>query len=141
MPRTNKTSEAKVQALFDRIASTYDSTNNAISLGMHKHWRKKTMEQVPLSVGDQALDLCCGTGDWTIDLAEIVGPTGKVVGLDFSQKMLKTAKNKLKQTNFSPQTSLIQGDAMSLPFENDSFDLVTIGFGLRNVPDAFQVLK
>lgn len=141
MPRTNKTSEAKVQALFDRIASTYDSTNNAISLGMHKHWRKKTMEQVPLSVGDQALDLCCGTGDWTIDLAEIVGPTGKVVGLDFSQKMLEIAKNKLKQTNFSPQTSLIQGDAMSLPFENDSFDLVTIGFGLRNVPDAFQVLK
>ncbi|MDN6640431.1 MAG: demethylmenaquinone methyltransferase [Tetragenococcus sp.] len=141
MSRTNKTSEAKVQALFDRISTTYDTTNSAISLGMHKRWRKKTMEKLPLSAGEQVLDLCCGTGDWTIDLANVVGPTGKAIGLDFSEKMLAIAKNKIFQAEVTEQTTLLQGDAMALPFANDTFDLVTIGFGLRNVPDAFHVLK
>lgn len=141
MSRTNKNSEAKVQALFDRISATYDTTNSAISLGMHKRWRKKTMTKLSLTTGQQALDLCCGTGDWTIDLAKIVGTTGKVVGLDFSKNMLEIANKKIKQANADKQTTLLQGDAMALPFEDNTFDLITIGFGLRNVPDASQVLK
>ncbi|AYW45679.1 demethylmenaquinone methyltransferase [Tetragenococcus koreensis] len=141
MPRTNKTSEAKVQAIFDRISTTYDATNSAISLGMHKRWRKKTMAQLPLESSGTALDLCCGTGDWTIDLAQVVGPTGKVVGLDFSKNMLEIAKKKAEQADVAQQTSLIQEDAMALPFVNNSFDVVTIGFGLRNVPDASRVLS
>ncbi|GAA3021329.1 demethylmenaquinone methyltransferase [Tetragenococcus solitarius] len=141
MARTNKTSEAKVQALFDRISETYDTTNSAISLGMHKRWRKKTMEKLPLTTGQKALDLCCGTGDWTIDLAKVVGSAGKAVGLDFSKNMLEIAKKKVEQAGVRQQTTLLQGDAMSLPFADNSFDLVTIGFGLRNVPDASHVLK
>ena len=90
--------------------------------------------------GSKALDVCCGTADWTIAMAEAVGPTGEVIGLDFSQNMLKIGEEKVKELNLQ-QISLIHGNAMELPFPDNSFDYVTIGFGLRNVPDYLQVLK
>jgi len=141
MRRTNKVPEKKVRQLFDRIAANYDTTNNVISLGSHKKWRKKTMQQLALEPGGKVLDLCCGTGDWTIALAQAVGSTGAVVGLDFSSEMLAIAKTKLAAANIFSQVTLLQGDAMKLPFADNSFDVVTIGFGLRNVPDAAQVLR
>jgi demethylmenaquinone methyltransferase/2-methoxy-6-polyprenyl-1,4-benzoquinol methylase len=84
------------------------------------------------------LDICCGTADWTISLAEAVGPNGKVIGLDFSENMLSIGK---KKTVDYPNIQLIHGNAMELSFPDNSFDFVTIGFGLRNVPDYLQVLK
>ena len=85
-----------------------------------------------------ALDVCCGTADWTIALAEAVGPNGKVVGIDFSESMLKVGEDKVRHLK---QVELVHGNAMDLPFPDNTFDYVTIGFGLRNVPDIDQVLK
>ena len=90
--------------------------------------------------GSKALDVCCGTADWTIALANAVGSKGKVCGLDFSKNMLSVGEEKVKQLQLN-QVELLHGNAMELPFEDDTFDYVTIGFGLRNVPDYMHVLK
>ncbi|MBN4863161.1 demethylmenaquinone methyltransferase, partial [Staphylococcus sp. EG-SA-32] len=85
-----------------------------------------------------ALDVCCGTADWTIALSEAVGSKGQVTGLDFSENMLEVGKQK---TASLENIQLVHGDAMNLPFDDNSFDYVTIGFGLRNVPDYLSALK
>jgi demethylmenaquinone methyltransferase / 2-methoxy-6-polyprenyl-1,4-benzoquinol methylase len=132
--------EERVHGVFEKIYENYDQMNSVISFKQHIRWRKDTMKRMDVQPGQHALDVCCGTGDWTIALAEAVGPQGKVVGLDFSQNMLKIGEQKVKQRQLH-QVSLIHGNAMELPFEDNSFDYVTIGFGLRNVPDYMQVLK
>ncbi len=140
MSLTNKTPEPKVESLFNQIADHYDSMNSLISLGNHKHWRKLVMRQLNVQPGTFAIDVCCGTGDWTIALAKAVGPSGQVVGLDFSDQMLKIAERS-SCCRFAGSDNFCKGDAMHLPYTDDKFDLATIGFGLRNVPDANQVLR
>ncbi|WP_070121139.1 demethylmenaquinone methyltransferase [Bacillus marinisedimentorum] len=132
--------EERVHQVFEKIYENYDSMNSVISFNRHKAWRKDTMKRMGVKNGAKSLDLCCGTGDWSIAMGEEVGPNGEVVGLDFSENMLKIGKEKLKGMDMD-NVSLIHGNAMSLPFEDNSFDYVTIGFGLRNVPDYMQVLK
>ncbi|MCM3586501.1 demethylmenaquinone methyltransferase [Mesobacillus maritimus] len=132
--------EERVHGVFESIYKNYDKMNSVISFKQHIRWRKDTMKRMNVQQGAQALDICCGTGDWTIALAEAVGPNGKVVGLDFSKNMLKIGEQKVKERQLN-QVTLIHGNAMELPFEDNSFDYVTIGFGLRNVPDYMQVLK
>lgn len=141
MALTNKTPEQDVEDLFDRISNKYDSMNNVITLGMHRKWREETMKVLRIQPGATVLDLCCGTGDWSIALAQAVGPTGQVYALDFSAEMLKIAEQKVVQAGLADRVTLIQGDAMDLPFPDDQFACVSIGFGLRNVPDAKQVLQ
>ncbi|WP_042145676.1 demethylmenaquinone methyltransferase [Paucisalibacillus sp. EB02] len=135
-----KSKEERVHHVFEKIYDKYDTMNSIISFQRHKSWRKDVMKQMNVSKGDSTLDVCCGTGDWSISLAESVGPTGKVVGLDFSKNMLSVAVEKNKEYNYD-QLSFIHGNAMELPFDDNSFDFVTIGFGLRNVPDYMTVLK
>ncbi|MDM5359509.1 demethylmenaquinone methyltransferase/2-methoxy-6-polyprenyl-1,4-benzoquinol methylase [Peribacillus sp. B2I2] len=132
--------EQKVHHVFEKIYGNYDKMNSLISFKQHLKWRKATMAIMNVPKGAHALDVCCGTADWTIALANEVGPEGKVVGLDFSKNMLKIGEQKVKELNLD-QVSLMHGNAMELPFEDNSFDYVTIGFGLRNVPDYMQVLK
>jgi demethylmenaquinone methyltransferase / 2-methoxy-6-polyprenyl-1,4-benzoquinol methylase len=132
--------EERVHGVFEKIYQNYDQMNSVISFKQHIRWRKDTMKRMNVQPGQSALDLCCGTADWTIALAEAVGTDGKVVGLDFSQNMLKIGEKKVKERQLD-QVSLVHGNAMELPFDDDSFDYVTIGFGLRNVPDYLQVLK
>ncbi|KRL00875.1 demethylmenaquinone methyltransferase [Liquorilactobacillus capillatus] len=141
MVQTNNIPPQKVHSLFDRIAPKYDQMNNLITLGLHKHWRTETIKMLNIQPGDFVLDLCCGTGDLTIDLAEKVGPSGHVVALDLSEEMLKLAKKKIEAAHLAGRVTLVTGDSMQLPFEDSYFDIVTIGFGLRNVPDADQVLR
>ena len=136
----NQSKEQRVHGVFEKISDNYDTMNSVISFQLHKRWRADTMKRMNVQHGKKALDVCCGTGDWTIALAEKVGPNGKVVGLDFSKNMLKVGEEKVKDINLE-QVQLIHGNAMELPFEDNSFDYVTIGFGLRNVPDYLQVLK
>jgi len=136
----NQSKEKRVHEVFESIYDKYDFMNSVISFSRHKAWRKDTMRRMNVQPGQQALDVCCGTGDWTISLAQAVGPGGKVYGLDFSQNMLKVAREKIKALELR-QVELVHGNAMELPFPDDTFDYVTIGFGLRNVPDYMQVLK
>lgn len=136
----NQLKEERVHHVFEKIYNKYDSMNSIISFQRHKPWRKDVMKKMAVRKGSQALDVCCGTGDWSLSLSEEVGPSGEVIGLDFSENMLSVAKEKqevsgLKNINF------IHGNAMKLPFKDNSFDYVTIGFGLRNVPDYLTVLK
>ncbi|WP_313890992.1 demethylmenaquinone methyltransferase [Psychrobacillus sp.] len=133
-----KSKEQHVHEVFEKISDNYDSMNSVISFQQHKTWRKDTMKAMNVQKGDKALDVCCGTADWTIAIAQETGESGKVVGLDFSQNMLNVGKEKVKHIS---QIELIQGNAMELPFEDNSFDFVTIGFGLRNVPNYKQVLQ
>jgi demethylmenaquinone methyltransferase / 2-methoxy-6-polyprenyl-1,4-benzoquinol methylase len=132
--------EQRVHKVFEKISDNYDKMNSVISFQQHIKWRKDTMRRMNVKSGSKALDVCCGTGDWTIALAEAVGPSGEVTGLDFSQNMLNVGIEKVKSLGFK-QVNLIHGNAMELPFPDNSFDYVTIGFGLRNVPDYLQVLK
>ena len=141
MPLTNHLSEEEVNQLFSRVAGKYDLMNNVISLGTQRAWRKALFNQLQVGPGADCLDLCCGTGDLTIALAEQVGRTGRVIGLDFNQEMLKLAEKKARARELQKDIELVQADAMHLPFKDNSFDVVTIGFGLRNVPDANQVLR
>ncbi|OIU71235.1 demethylmenaquinone methyltransferase [Rossellomorea aquimaris] len=132
--------EQKVHGVFEKISSNYDKMNSVISFQQHKKWRKETMKLMDVKEGAQALDVCCGTADWTLALGERAGRQGKVFGLDFSQNMLSIGEGKVKASSLD-NIELIHGNAMELPFEDNTFDYVTIGFGLRNVPDYLQVLK
>src|SRR5690606_5735526 len=132
--------EQRVHHVFEKIYKNYDQMNSVISFQQHKAWRKDTMKRMNVQKGASALDLCCGTADWTIALAEKVGPSGKVIGLDFSKNMLKIGQEKVDNLKLK-QVELVHGNAMELPFEDNTFDYVTIGFGLRNVTDYMTVLK
>ncbi|MBM7713632.1 demethylmenaquinone methyltransferase [Siminovitchia sp. FSL H7-0308] len=132
--------EQRVHNVFESIYKNYDKMNSIISFQQHTKWRRETMKKMDVQKGETALDVCCGTGDWTVSLAEKVGHEGQVFGLDFSKNMLKIAEEKKAQRNME-QMTLIHGNAMELPFEDNRFDYVTIGFGLRNVPDYMQTLK
>jgi len=132
--------EERVHSVFEKIYQNYDQMNSVISFQRHKAWRKETMKRMQVKPGQKALDVCCGTADWSIALANEVGQNGEVFGLDFSENMLKVGKQKVENLGLANVT-LLHGNAMELPFEDNTFDFVTIGFGLRNVPDYMQVLK
>ncbi|NHM29122.1 demethylmenaquinone methyltransferase [Neobacillus terrae] len=132
--------EERVHHVFEKIYDNYDKMNSVISFKQHIRWRKDTMKKMNVQPGSKALDVCCGTADWTIALADAVGPSGEVTGLDFSQNMLKIGQEKVEQLHLK-QVNLVHGNAMELPFADNTFDYATIGFGLRNVPDYMQVLK
>ncbi|WP_216829255.1 demethylmenaquinone methyltransferase [Alkalihalobacterium elongatum] len=135
-----QTKEQRVHQVFESIYKKYDMMNSVISFQRHKAWRKDTMKRIQVKEGSHALDVCCGTADWTMSMAEAVGPKGKVYGLDFSKNMLTIGEKKVNDAKLS-QVELLHGNAMELPFEDNQFDYVTIGFGLRNVPDYITVLK
>lgn len=141
MTLTNKVPEQEVHDMFDRIADHYDQMNDIVSLGTQRLWRKKFYKEFDIKPGDFVLDICTGTGDMAIADAKAVGPSGNVKGLDFNEKMMSLAEEKIRANDVEKEIQLHQGDAMDLPFPDNSFDQVTIGFGLRNVPDAGKVIK
>ncbi|MEW9111336.1 demethylmenaquinone methyltransferase [Cytobacillus gottheilii] len=132
--------EERVHKVFEKIYGNYDKMNSVISFQQHVRWRKDVMKRMNVPKGAKALDVCCGTADWSIALADAVGDQGEVFGLDFSKNMLKIGEQKVKELQLN-HVKLVHGNAMELPFPDDSFDFVTIGFGLRNVPDYLEVLK
>jgi demethylmenaquinone methyltransferase/2-methoxy-6-polyprenyl-1,4-benzoquinol methylase len=132
--------EKFVHSVFQSIAPKYDMMNDLLSFRRHKAWRKFTMKKMAVQPGQTAIDLCCGTCDWTIAIAK-QSQHGDIVGLDFSANMLAHGQEKIDQLALQQQIHLVEGNAMALPYPDNSFDFATIGFGLRNVPDLIQVLK
>lgn len=137
-----------VSAMFDRLAPEYDRMNNIISLGTHRHWRRKVMQKIHFSQRDDILDVATGTADWALALAASSSRQSRVEGLDFSAEMLTVGQQKINASSYKNKIQLMQGDAMALPYEDNQFDIVTIGFGLRNLPDPkrglaeiYRVLK
>jgi demethylmenaquinone methyltransferase/2-methoxy-6-polyprenyl-1,4-benzoquinol methylase len=119
-----------VQRMFDRIAPVYDVMNRTMTAGLDRRWRRITAEAVVTS-GADVLDACCGTGDLAIAAAR---RGGEVTGLDFSQRMLERARRK------APELEWIEGDVLTMPVADGSFDAVTVGFGVRNVDDLAAAL-
>ncbi|SIS37128.1 demethylmenaquinone methyltransferase [Salimicrobium flavidum] len=132
--------EERVHRVFENISTRYDKMNSIISFQQHKLWRRDVMKHMDVEKGTMALDVCCGTGDWTMAMGEAVGPEGHVIGVDFSYNMLSEAVKKKLAHKSLANIEYQHGNAMDLPFDDNTFDYVTIGFGLRNVPDYFQAL-
>ncbi|MCY0902803.1 MAG: demethylmenaquinone methyltransferase [Firmicutes bacterium] len=130
-----------VHTVFADIADRYDVMNSVLSFNQHKLWRRFAMRKMQLREGDHCLDVATGTGDWAIAMAKTVGRGGEVLGLDFCQEMLDVAEPKLQKLGIDGFTSLLHGNAMAMPFPDDTYDVATIGFALRNVPDVLQVIK
>ncbi len=122
---------ASVNALFAAIATRYDRINDIQSLGLHRRWKRRMVELANVKPGNLALDVCCGTGDIARALA---GRGARVTGLDFSQEMLSVAKSR-EAVGQPSSVDYQHGDAMKIPFPNASFDVVTVGYGLRNLAD------
>ena len=135
-----KKKEEYVHSVFENIASKYDLMNTLLSFRRHKAWRNFAMKKMNVKQGDTALDVACGTADWTIALAKN-STNGKIVGIDFSENMLNVGKNKIRELSLDKQVELAIGNAMNLPYEDNTFDHATIGFALRNVPDIEKVLS
>ena len=125
----------EVNAMFSSIANRYDLTNDVLSLGMHRLWRRPLLDFGGIRSGHHVLDLCTGTGDVAFCLQRRVGGTGSVIGLDFVPRMIEIAKAKAMKRSNGAQTgpSFMLGDAMHIPFADRSFDAVTIAFGIRNL--------
>ena len=121
-----------VRTMFDRIAPVYDAMNRVMTMGLDRRWRRLTAERA-VREGDRVLDACCGTGD--LALADLKAGAASVVGLDFSPRMLERARRK------SDRVEWLEGDVLALPFEDASFDAVTVGFGVRNVEDLEAGLR
>jgi demethylmenaquinone methyltransferase/2-methoxy-6-polyprenyl-1,4-benzoquinol methylase len=119
----------KVRQMFAEIAPRYDLVNSLMSFSRHRHWRAFAVSVLNLSQGDRALDVCSGTGDFIAPLRKAVGDPGSVAGLDFCLPMLEIAKKK------GVPGSLLEGDACRLPIRDASVNAVSVGWGIRNVPD------
>ncbi len=128
--QTGEQRAGKVRDLFGTIARRYDLINDLQSLGLHRAWKRRLVGLARLRTSDQALDLCCGTGDVAFALAQ----TGaEVTGLDFSPAMLDVARARAERQ--AGRVTFVQGDALRLPFADNAFDAVTISYGLRNLAD------
>lgn len=118
--------------MFDRIAARYEPLNAVISGFQEPRWRRRLVASTELGTGARALDVASGTGVVARDLARVVGPQGRVLGVDISAGMLDRARN---HATVLPNLDYVVGDAMALPVEDATFDAATIAFGMRNLPD------
>jgi len=130
-----------VADVFHSVASRYDLMNDLMSGGIHRVWKRFTIELSGVRSGNAVLDIAGGTGDLAARFADIVGPEGRVVLADINDSMLKVGRDKLLDNGRLGNLEFVQADAQCLPFPDDSFDCVTIAFGLRNVTDKDAALR
>lgn len=129
----------KIKNMFSKVAENYDKANSVLSMGIHHLWRKKLVELSQAKAGQSVLDCATGTGDLAIEFKKTVGESGLVVGTDFCEAMLKSAPEKAMRQNLNIEFK--QADVMSLPFADNTFDICSISFGIRNVVDPLVALK
>lgn len=126
--------------MFDRVAGRYDLLNSLMSAGLHHRWRERAVDVVAPAPDASILDVCCGTGDLTFELAGHISSEGHVVGCDFSEPMLDLAREKARRRGLDG-VRFEWADALSLPYDAGRFEVVTVGFGLRNFADWDRGLR
>jgi len=138
VPRQQKAE--RVKSVFASVAGKYDLMNDLMSLGVHRLWKHFALSQTGLRPGQRALDVAGGTGDLSIGMLRQVGKTGHVFLTDINPAMLERGRDRLLDAGFVGNVECLVADAEKLPFDDNSFDCVTIGFGLRNVTDKAAAL-
>lgn len=130
-----------VAEVFHSVAGRYDLMNDLMSLGIHRLWKQITLQQSGVRRGARVLDIAGGTGDLTAKFADLVGPTGQVVLADINASMLNIGRDRLTDKGRVGNIDYVQANAEALPFPDNSFDVITIAFGLRNVTDKDKALR
>jgi len=137
----------QVEKMFDTISGNYDGLNRVISFGTDVKWRKKVVASIKNHQADSILDIATGTGDLAIKYAEETNAS-KIIGLDISEGMLSVARKKVAGTELERKVKFIKGDSEALPFEDNSFDAISVSFGIRNfenlekgLSEIFRILK
>jgi len=131
----------KVAGVFHSVAQKYDVMNDLMSMGIHRVWKRFTIEQSGVKKGDRVLDLAGGTGDLTAKFSRIVGPSGQVILADINDSMLKVGRERLIDRGIVSNVEYVQANAECLPFPDNYFNAITIAFGLRNVTDKDAALR
>ena len=131
----------KVAGVFHSVAQKYDVMNDLMSMGIHRVWKRFTIEQSGVKKGDRVLDLAGGTGDLTAKFSRIVGPSGQVILADINDSMLKVGRERLIDRGIVGNVEYVQANAECLPFPDNYFNAITIAFGLRNVTDKDAALR
>lgn len=139
VPKSQKAGQ--VADVFHSVAGKYDLMNDLMSMGVHRLWKRFTIELSGVRPGHQVLDIAGGTGDLAMKFSDLVGPGGKVVLADINASMLKVGRSRLVDRGYAGNIEYVQADAEHLPFPDNSFNAVSIAFGLRNVTDKDQALK
>ncbi|HCH32113.1 MAG TPA: bifunctional demethylmenaquinone methyltransferase/2-methoxy-6-polyprenyl-1,4-benzoquinol methylase UbiE [Oceanospirillaceae bacterium] len=138
VPTGDKVSQ--VAGVFHSVAAKYDVMNDLMSMGIHRLWKRQTIEMSGVRSGDSVLDLAGGTGDLTMRFSDIVGAGGRVILADINESMIKVGRDRLIDKGVVGNVSYVQANAEALPFPDNSFDCITIAFGLRNVTDKDKAL-
>lgn len=131
----------RVASVFHSVAEKYDLMNDLMSLGIHRFWKKLAIDLLSVRTGHQVLDIAGGTGDLTAKISRLIGEKGKVILSDINSSMLSTGKDRLLDMGIFKNVDFVLADAEKLPFENNQFDRMIIGFGLRNVTDKDAALR
>ena len=139
IPKQEK--EKRVADVFHSVADKYDVMNDLMSFGIHRFWKKITIEYSGIRQGQKVLDLAGGTGDLTAKFSQLVGDDGLVILADINDSMLEVGREKLRDKGLFKNIEYVQANAEALPFADNSFDCITISFGLRNVTNKDQALK
>lgn len=129
----------QVRLMFTELAERYDAGNDLLSFGTHRLWKRRLVRRAAVRPGAQVLDIATGTGDIALRFADAVGPEGRVIGADFSAKMIEQAKQ--RPNNQKTNLSFEVGDAMRLRFADNTFDVASISFGIRNVDEPVVALR
>jgi demethylmenaquinone methyltransferase/2-methoxy-6-polyprenyl-1,4-benzoquinol methylase len=128
--------EAFVREVFETIAPVYDPMNRLLTLGQWERWQRRLLALAAPQPGERWLDVACGTADLSLMLAQAVGPAGAVEGVDLSPAMLAVGRAKVERAGLGDRIRLVEGDALDLPYPDESFDGAVVGFGLRNMTDV-----
>ncbi len=134
------TKKQQVRKMFDNIAPSYDKLNRLLSLGIDVRWRRKLVASIADANPSKILDIATGTGDVAIMLAQEI-PEAKIDGLDLSDNMLEIARTKVAKRALEAQVTFVQGDSEKLPYTNNTFDAMTVAFGVRNFEDTSKGLE
>lgn len=134
-PQAGTLEESQVRAMFDRISGVYDRMNSVMTAGLDRRWRSRAADLAGVGAGDRVLDVATGTGDLAFELARRVGPSGEVVGTDFSEPMLEHAREKTARSAGAVPVRFEWGNALELSYADGEFAAATVGFGARNFSD------